>query len=188
MSKLAERLMETTLGQLLDTANANELTQKGEELVVHKGATLFKTGDPGDALFIIIEGSMDVVLGQAGVNATVVATLGHGQVFGELEVMTKSLRVATLAATSETTLLRLPAETLNKMLAENRPAATKVVLYIAKTLARRLAAVNERILDKVPKVEKKKPEPVPGEPVELDAADVIPIEEDDLDVLDKLWT
>lgn len=186
MTTLAQELMETSLGQFLTTDDADDLVEKGEQVIVHKGNALFTTGDPGDALYAIVQGTIEVVLGQPGVNATVVATLGRGQIVGELELMTKSLRVATLAATTDTTVLKIPGNALDMMLDEGRPAATKLVHYIAKTLARRLAAVNQRIVAKAPKPPPQ-PEPASAEPIEIDDDDVIPIDDEDLDVLDKLW-
>jgi hypothetical protein len=81
---------------------------------------------------------------------TKIATLGAGQVVGELEVMIRSPRVASLAAAEETRLLAMPAAKLNHMLEQNDPAATKLVLIIARTLARRLAAVNQRVVKGAP--------------------------------------
>ncbi len=188
MSTVSQDLMETSLGQFLSTDDADDLVAQGEEIIVRNGSTLFEAGHEGDSLFVIVQGTMEVVLGKVGVNSTVVATIGRGQIVGELELMTKSLRVATLAATSETTVLKIPGAALEAMLAENRPAATKLVHYIAKTLARRLAAVNQRIVAKAPKAAPPKPvEPESSEPVEIDDADVIPMDDDDLAVLDELW-
>src|SRR5688572_20875613 len=144
MSTLVEELMNTSLGNLLTTEDAKNLVGKATQKTVRRGETLFVAGDPGDALAVVISGTLEVILGQPGSGATVVATVGPGQLVGELEVMTKSLRVATLAATIDTQVLLLPGETLQTMLDENHPAATKVMTYIAKTLARRLAAVNQR--------------------------------------------
>lgn len=187
MGEMTQKLMQTSLGAIMSAGEATALVEKATTQAVHTGTTLFATGDPGDALYIILEGTFDVVLGQAGANATVVATLGAGQVVGELEVMTQSLRVATLAATDEGTVLVLPAAQLEAMLADNQPAATKLVTYIAKTLARRLAAVNQRVVAKAPAPAQAEASES-SEPVELSDDDLILVDDDDLDVLDKLWS
>ena len=212
MSNLVEELMGSSLGSLLSTEDAKHLVDKGKSKTIPQGSCLFMAGTPGDALFVILSGTMEVILGQAP-HTTVVATVGAGQVVGELEVMTKSNRVATLSATTEATVLELAGASLDAMLAQNHPAGAKIMTYIAKTLARRLAAVNQRIVSK-PRVAAPaaapaapagaapaaaavaaKAAPAPpaaapadtGEPMELDDADVVAIDEDDLDVLDKLW-
>lgn len=190
MSQLVEALMNTSLGNLLTTDDAKSLAQTAKARTLRRGECLFTAGDPGDALAVVISGSLEVILGQPGTGATVVATVGAGQVVGELEVMTKSRRVATLVATTDSEVLEVEGNALEGMLERHEPAATKIMVYIAKTLARRLAAVNQRIIDKAPKA----PPPTAPAPdsggdkiVELDEADVVAIDDDDLEVLDKLW-
>ena len=105
----------------------------------------------------------------------------------ELEVMTGSLRVATLKARETSTALEIPAKVFHAMLAENHPAATKLITHMAKTLARRLAAVNQRIMEK-PSVAAS----ANDEPEEVDVSDIMEepatVDDADLDVLDKLWS
>ena len=187
MSEVAQALLQTPLGAVLSSAEAADLAQAAKRRTVGRGQYLFRLGDQGDALYIILSGSLDVVLGQSEAGHVVVATLGPGQIVGELELMTGSLRVASLLATEDTNLLEIPADGFTQMLAANRPAATKLVTTIAKALARRLAAVNQRI------VAKAAPPPAAcadtaTEPVAIDDHDiVVGIEDEDLDVLDKLW-
>jgi CRP-like cAMP-binding protein len=90
--------------------------------------------------------------------------------------------VATLSVTEDAKLLMIPRARLETMLASNDNAANKLVLTIARTLARRLAAVNQRIIGKPAT-----PTAETTETMEVSDADVIPIDDDDLDVLDKLW-
>jgi len=183
MNDAVQLVMATPIGSALSAAEVTELVQAAATRSVSAGATLFEVGDQGDALFIILQGSAKVVLGKASTGVTDVATLGPGQIVGELEVMTRSLRVASVIATEDTTTLELTGAKLDAMLDENRAAAGKLVLYVARTLARRLAAVNQRIVAKEP------PPPADsGEPMEISDEDVIPIDDDDLDVLDKLWS
>ncbi len=183
MNDAVQRLMQTSLGNTLSAAEASELAQSATVRSIARGNYLFRAGESSDAFFVILQGAFDVVLGQAATGEAVVATLGAGQLAGELEAMTRSLRVASLVATEEATVLDIPLGQMQTMLADNRAAANKLVQHIAKTLARRLAAVNQMILARAPK-----PEPAIDEPVEqVSEADVMPIDDEDLGVLDKLW-
>jgi CRP-like cAMP-binding protein len=183
MNDIAQLLVTTPLGEALSTAEASELAQAGALRSVGKDAPLFTMGDQGDALYIILQGAAKVVLGNRSTGLVDVATLGAGQIVGELEVMTRSLRVATVVATEETTALELSKATLDRLLDDNRAAANKLVQYVARTLARRLASVNHRLVG-----HEQPATPETAGPIELDEADVIPIDDDDLDVLDKLWS
>lgn len=183
MNDTVQLLMASSLGKVLSAAEASELVQAGTTRSVNKDAPLFALGDQGDALYVILQGSAKVVLGKASTGVVDIATLGAGQIVGELEVMTRSLRVATVVATEDTTTLELTQATLDGLLDENRAAANKLVLYIARTLARRLASVNQRLVGR-----EQAPPAESAEPMEIDDADVMPIDDDDLDVLDKLWS
>ncbi len=97
-----------------------------------------RTGDAGDALYVILDGALQVVLGPNPAAGASVAVLNAGQIAGELEVMTKSRRVASLIAIEDTAVLEIQAAALDRLLAENRPAASKIVLLVARTLARLL--------------------------------------------------
>lgn len=191
----AQALLETPLGSLFTNAEATELAEAAAVKTVRPGQALFKAGDRGTALYVVLSGSFDVVLGQPGAGDAVVASLGPGQIIGELEVMTQSARVASLVCTEEASVLELPVSRFEELLAAGRPAAVKLLNTIAKALARRLAAVNQRIVTRnvataaAAAAAAPKPPPRPAEQVvEVADNDVVPvIDDEDLDVLDKLW-
>lgn len=143
-----QALLDTPFGSVLSASEAADLAHAATVRSVGKGQPLFRAGDAGAALFIVLSGSFDVVLSQGGAADTVVATLGPGQIVGEIEVMTQSARVASLIATEDASVLELAASRFQTMLDESRPVAVKVVTTIAKTLARRLAAVNQRVVSR----------------------------------------
>ncbi|MEE8408828.1 MAG: cyclic nucleotide-binding domain-containing protein [Myxococcota bacterium] len=192
-SETVQQLMNSPIGKNLSAAEASELAQAGNTRSVGRDDALFRIGDQGDALFIILDGGVKVVLGNPLTGVKDIATLGPGQVVGELEVMTKSLRVATVVATQETTALEIGAAKLDSMLSENSAAANKLVGSIARTLARRLAAVNQRLVARDPApVAATAPSAKDANianigPIEVADADLVGIDDDDLDVLDKLW-
>jgi CRP-like cAMP-binding protein len=183
MNEAVESLLRTPLGKELSPVEAAALVAAGELKTVKAAAMLFRAGAPADGIYVILDGNLQVLLGPAP-TTVVVATLGPGQLVGELELMTRSARVATLLAVEDTTVLALPATKLDKMLAANEAVANKLVLAVARALARRLAAVNQRIVGK----EKPVVPAAPTSPVEVGDADLMPVDDADLDVLDKLWS
>lgn len=224
---LAQALLSTQLAQVLTPAEASKLAEIATERRVKRGAHLFRAGEASGSLYVITEGTLHVLIGGGEL---VVAQLGTGQIVGELEVMTRSLRVATLVAVEDSTLLEIPAAKLDAMLAGNEPSANKLVHTLAKSLARRLAAVNQRLSDKAaarpPALPASAPtgapvtaptpaassgplraplpppnKPMSGTPATPPAPAAKPalaaarepaagemMSEDDLDVLDKLWS
>jgi CRP-like cAMP-binding protein len=185
MANAAQALLETPLGSSLSAGEAADLAQAASQRTIPRGSYLFRAGDQGSALYIILSGSLDVMLGPA-IGGTVVASLGPGQVVGELEVMTGTARVAGLVATDECNVLELPAARFDEMLKANRPGAVKLVTNIAKALARRLTAANQRLTTRSPAPAAAH---APAEPQEIVDTDLVPVVDDeDLAVLDKLWS
>ncbi len=175
-------LLDGPIGRVLTEADATEIASLGTVKTLAHGQPLFAAGADAKALYVVIDGSLQVLLG-ASDDETPVATLLPGQLVGELEVMTKTSRVASVAAQVESQVLEIPAEEFDRLLSENRSSATRLVQVIAKTLARRLAAVNQRLTTRA-----NEPPPDEDQVVEIVDTDVTVIEDDDLDVLDKLWS
>lgn len=86
------------------------------------GAEIVKQGDPSDALYVVVTGSLEVVKdGQPQ------ATLGPKQTFGELGVLDAEPRAATVVARTSCELLRVPREELEALLDES-PELSKAII------------------------------------------------------------
>ena len=70
------------------------------------GEILFHVGDPGDALYIVAKGQVDV-LADSGANATPIARLGEGHAFGEMALISGGTRTATIRAVDGTDLVEI---------------------------------------------------------------------------------
>jgi CRP-like cAMP-binding protein len=85
-----------------------ELDEPAVEAVDLAGAEeLWRQGQPGDALYVVETGSLSVVGRLPGSGETPLATLGPGDVFGELALLDSGVRTATIRAREPTRLLRL---------------------------------------------------------------------------------
>jgi NADH dehydrogenase len=71
------------------------------------GQTVFHQGDVGDCVFVIVDGSAEVVRDD-GQLCSRVARLGAGEVFGEMALLGRSVRNATVRCVEPMTILRLP--------------------------------------------------------------------------------
>jgi len=70
------------------------------------GETLFHVGDPGDALYIVAKGQVEV-LADSGVKAHSIAKLGEGHAFGEMALISGGNRTATIRAAGATDLVEI---------------------------------------------------------------------------------
>ena len=112
---------------------------------VASASDLFREGDPGDGLFLVVAGEINVIKrGPSGEHS--LARLGAGGVLGEMSLVTAEARSATGRALVDTQALYLPAARFRALLAANSLAAHKMVAAIAEVLARRLATMNGVVL------------------------------------------
>jgi ATP/ADP translocase/HEAT repeat protein len=85
-----------------------------EEVDVKRGELIFKKGDLGDSLYIIVDGKVRVFDG-----ATTIGTLGERDIFGELALLDPEPRSASTAALEDTQLFRLDREAFTELMAGN---------------------------------------------------------------------
>lgn len=90
------------------------LAAAGVVVTQPEGWAVIREGTPGDAAYVLLEGSADVV--RAG---TTLATLPVGAVFGEAAVLDRALRNASVVTSTKSRLLHLHGENLVKLLAKN---------------------------------------------------------------------
>jgi CRP/FNR family transcriptional regulator, cyclic AMP receptor protein len=102
---------------------------------------VFHEGDSSDACYIVSEGSFRVTREHSDGRAITLATLGPGEIFGELAMLDGDKRSASAEAITDGTLLALPANDVRGLLARNPQIALKLVAG----LVRRLRAANARL-------------------------------------------
>jgi CRP-like cAMP-binding protein len=99
------------------------------------GEALMHEGAPGDAAYLIVNGSVVVTRGgQAGT----VAKLETAALVGQLALLDRAPRSATVTASSDTTALELRAEVIQNLLKASSPLALRFQREIACAAARHL--------------------------------------------------
>ena len=97
------------------------------------GDVLIREGEMGDALYLVVEGTVRVRKGEREV-----AELGEREVFGEMALLDPAPRSATVEAATDVTLLRIRREDFADVMAENPDIARGVI----QVLTRRLRAAT----------------------------------------------
>jgi CRP/FNR family cyclic AMP-dependent transcriptional regulator len=77
-----------------------------DELRFPKDAVIFRQGDPGEEMFVVASGRIRLTIGKGG-HETEVNTLGPGEFFGELSLLSGEPRSATATAIEDSTLLAI---------------------------------------------------------------------------------
>jgi CRP/FNR family transcriptional regulator len=105
------------------------------------GTRVFHEGDSSDACYIVSEGNFRVTREHSDGRAITLATLGPGEIFGELAMLDGDTRSASAESITDGTLLALPANDVRSLLGRNPEIALKLVAG----LVRRLRAANMRL-------------------------------------------
>jgi uncharacterized membrane protein len=133
---------------LLDAAERRALAARFEIRQVPAGSVLFRLGDPGDDLYVIGDGTVEVhtrdILGQK----ISIAMLGQGEILGELSLIDDGPRTATATTEQDCTLLVLKRGDLLDFIRRNPEASIDLMAMLAERIRethsrlRRLAARN----------------------------------------------
>ena len=101
------------------------------------GQSVFKAGDPGEAMYIITEGEVDILDG----SGTTLETAGPGSIFGELALVDDEPRSATVVAKTACRLVTVNRRRFEYMVQETPFFA----LAVMKVIADRLRKTSARI-------------------------------------------
>jgi CRP-like cAMP-binding protein len=110
-------------------------------------AVIFAEGDPGDSLFIVVDGAIRISRLVPGMGEECLAILGRGDVFGELALVDDQPRSADARAhAGPCTVFSINRGLLEEVLSMDPDAAVQFLNLLCRLLCRRLRAMNERLV------------------------------------------
>jgi CRP-like cAMP-binding protein len=118
-------------------ATVNVFRAEQSELVsFNAGQVIFKEGDPGDLMYVVHEGEVEL-----HVKGQLVDTLGEGGVLGEMALIDNAPRIATALAKSACTLMPVTEKRFMFMVQQTPFFA----LQMLRVMAERLRRMDERL-------------------------------------------
>jgi uncharacterized membrane protein len=156
MSIDPEILAEVPLFQLLDAEERAALAAKVETTTSPAGKMLFSYGDPGDSLYIVRAGEVEIFFKNDTGERIVLETPGVGDFFGELSLIDAGPRTASALVTKDLEAVMVDREDLEGLLRQHPAAAMDLLTATGKRLreATRLLRhtvsrdINEEVEDK----------------------------------------
>jgi CRP/FNR family cyclic AMP-dependent transcriptional regulator len=121
---------------LLNEGDRVALAEVIDELSVPEGHTLFQAGDPGDSLFIVRSGEIELFIKDTAGQKIVLTTAGSGDMFGELAMLDTGPRTATALALTDSEVLVLDRDDL-VLLFQRQPEAALHMLAALSGLTRK---------------------------------------------------
>jgi CRP-like cAMP-binding protein len=116
----------------LSTRDLNELAASMRQRTYQAGRAIVTEGETGVGFFVVSDGTASV-----SVDGTEVGTLGPGDFFGEIALLTDRKRMATVTAVSELTCWGMPAWTFKPFVAAHPKVAAKLREKIESIVAER---------------------------------------------------
>jgi CRP-like cAMP-binding protein len=130
----------------LTARDAEQLMPACEELKAVAGQVVFDAGVVGRALYVVLDGTVEIDLEPARAAERIIAVLEAGSVFGESSFFHAQPHSGTVKARTDVRLLRLNREPLDRLLASGSPAALRVAANAAEILAERLQQADKIIV------------------------------------------
>lgn len=135
-----DALRRTPLFSDLDPASLEALIGRCELVELPPTGTLFRQGDPGNTLYVVAEGSVDVI--SEGPPRVTLSTLGEGAFFGEIALVTDQVRSATIEAREHTQLIAIARDVVSELLAEHPDVLNVLLRFLRQRLVETLTETS----------------------------------------------
>lgn len=112
------------------------LARLAREYRLEAGASLFRQGDFGTSMYVIVDG--EVVVHDA--DDKVIATLRQGEIIGELALLTSELRSSSVTALRPTRLLKITQGAFGELMWDHRQMARNLIRVLARRLRKMIGA------------------------------------------------
>jgi CRP-like cAMP-binding protein len=128
----------------LNEAALSELVKVAEEVSVEAQQVIVREGEPGNRMFIIHTGRIEVVKYLGEPQETILAVLGSRDFLGEMSMIECVKRSASLRAAEPGFLFSLKGTDLYHLYRHQPDQYAIVILNIARDLSRRLRSIDEK--------------------------------------------
>ena len=122
----------------LDEGSRRVVEAQVEWVRIAGGTTLFRQGDAGDSLYVVIRGRLQATVEVPGRQPEDIGEISRGEIVGEMAVLTGDPRSATIRAMRDSALVRFSTQAFERI-AERNP---KAMLAVTRQIIRRLQQRN----------------------------------------------
>lgn len=135
------------LFKMLNATQVANFVAACSEIAFRPGTVFIEQQEPGDRMYLVLSGEIQVFLERSGGDEQELVRIQAPAVIGEIEMLTGDRRAASVKSLTEVRALEMPYDALEQRIADGDPATLKVFFQIGRVLARRLAAMNEKIAE-----------------------------------------
>jgi CRP-like cAMP-binding protein len=120
-----------------------EILEVGQIETVSAGEMIYEPGKRRQALYVLLEGELEIDLQLPGLGERMLLAILPGGVFGEVSFFYPGPHSATVRCMADAQLLRLDRPEFVQMAEQGRTSAFKLTMNAARLLAARLAATDQ---------------------------------------------
>lgn len=133
-------------------SDLNDKEMEELEKIIHrreykKGEPIFRMGDPGLGMYIIIKGSVDIAEENVGGEMTTLAMLKEGAFFGDLALLDEAPRSASAIADEDSDILGFFRPDFLDLLYRKPKSGIKILFGLARTIGERLRRTNLQLTE-----------------------------------------
>lgn len=133
--------------QKLSPMEINFLTSLSRERKVAPGEVLFREGDPGDAMYVVLSGRVMISKFIAGAGEEALAFLDRGDYFGEMALIDNQPRSADAKAhEGGAVVLRIPHDVVEGLLDPHKVSSLRLLRLLASLVSKRLRELDDKIV------------------------------------------
>ena len=137
LAAVDEATGDSSLFARLDEASRRAVEAEVEWVRIAGGSTLFRLGDAGDSLYVVIRGRLQAIVEVPGREAEEIGEISRGEIVGEMAVLTGDPRSATVRAVRDSALVRFSRQAFERIAASNSNAMLAVTRRIIRRLQQR---------------------------------------------------
>jgi CRP-like cAMP-binding protein len=138
-------LQKVAIFKNLDGAELADVAAVCHEERFESGEYIFREGEQGNRLFLIVEGEVRISRDVPGSGEEALAVLKPGAIFGEMAVFDRSERSTHAISNGGTTVLTITRPEFEMLLDFNRDLAYKVLWAVTRLLSARLRNTNDSL-------------------------------------------
>ena len=118
------------------------LSERAETMTLEAGTNLIEEGQPGDAAYIVLDGEFEVIK-KSNRQDIVISVREGGEVFGEMALIDRSPRTATVRAARRSDVLKIGGDTFRQLLAQSPSASLSILETVTQRLRQNDALLRQ---------------------------------------------
>ncbi|MEP7289165.1 MAG: DUF1003 domain-containing protein [Chloroflexota bacterium] len=146
MSIEAEALRNVPFFQLLDDEELAELAAHIDEMTYIANQTIFKAGDPGTNMQIVLEGKVETFITDDDGNRVVVGEVEKGEMFGEMSLLDSEPRSAGAVAVEPTKTFIIDHDDLQRLFRKKPDAALDILAVLGSRIRKTDGLLRTRVV------------------------------------------